>query len=94
MNCGRCGRPIFKAGEVICDFCRKTFVKDATKHAARMNRKKEQEEDLFMNISSPGQDEGDVKTEMRHEHFVDTHDASSVWVDDGAGKKGGSKKRL
>ena len=87
MNCGRCGRPIFKGGAVICDFCRKTVSKDATRHAARLNKKKDEEEGLFMTIAAPGPEE-DVKGDMRQEHFVDTHDASAVWAsDDGQNRK-------
>ena len=90
VNCGRCGRPMYKPGEFICEFCKKTVVKDATRHSARMNRKSEQEEEMFMNLAAPGQDEPDMKEDMRYEHYTDTHDASAVWVDEGA-KKG--KKR-
>ena len=86
-NCGRCGRQIFKLGEVICEFCKKTVSRDASKHAERMNRRKEQEEDLLMNIAAPGKDE-DSKDDMRFEHYVDNHDASAVWAGDDKGRKG------
>ena len=85
MNCGRCGRQIFKAGEVICDFCKKTVVKDATRHANKMNMRKEQEEELFQTMAHPGEEE-DAKKSLRDEHFTDTHDASAVWA------KGDDKK--
>ena len=93
MNCGRCGRPIFKAGEVICEFCRKTVSRDATRHTAQMNRKKDEEEEMFMNIASPGEEE-DVKGDMRYEHFVDTHDASAVWARDDGSRGGDRRRRL
>jgi uncharacterized Zn finger protein (UPF0148 family) len=91
VNCGRCGRPIFKPGEFICEFCRKTVVRDATKHSVRMNRKKEQEEELFQTIATPGKDEPDTVEDMKYEHYTDTHDASAVWAD-GQAKKGKDKK--
>jgi uncharacterized Zn finger protein (UPF0148 family) len=89
MNCGRCGRPVFAKGEIICQFCKKTVSRDATKHATRMNRRKEQEEDLMTTIAAPGNEE-DSKEDMHFQHYVDTHDASSVWADD-PDKKGKRK---
>jgi uncharacterized Zn finger protein (UPF0148 family) len=91
MNCGRCGRPIFKAGEVICEFCRKTVIKDATRHSERMNRRKEQEEEIFQTIAAPGKEEPTTKEDMMYEHYTDTHDASAVWADNDP-KKGKGKK--
>jgi hypothetical protein len=85
MNCGRCGRQMFKPGEVICEFCKKTVTRDASKHAERMNRRKDQEEELFKTIAAPGAEE-DTKDDMHFEHYVDHHDASAVWAD--GGKKG------
>ena len=81
---------MFKGGEVICDFCKKTVSKDATRHSDRMNKRKEQEEEMFMNMASPGEEE-DVKKDLRDEHFADTHDASAVWASDGGPK--GKRKR-
>jgi len=91
MNCGRCGRPLFGKGEVICEFCRKTVVRDATRHAVRMNRKVEEEQEMFMNMAAPGKDEPETKEDMQYQHYVDTHDASAVWAHDDHSKKG--KKR-
>jgi|WetSurMetagenome_2_1015567.scaffolds.fasta_scaffold1533767_2 hypothetical protein len=86
-NCGRCGRQIFKPSEVICDFCKKTLSRDATKHVARMNRTKDQEEEMLMNLATPGKDD-DTKEDMQFEHYVDHHDASAVWADSkGKGQK-------
>lgn len=90
MNCGRCGRPIYD-GKPVCDFCLKMVSKDATRHSAKMNRRQEEQEEMFMNIATPGAEE-DTRKEMSHQHYVDTHDAASVWVDNDA-KKGGSRKR-
>jgi predicted amidophosphoribosyltransferase len=81
-NCGRCGKPIYKPGEAVCDSCRRTISRDASRHANRMNKYKDQEKDLFMNLAFPGKDEEDLKEDMRHQHYVDTYDASAVWVDD------------
>lgn len=85
-NCGRCGRMMFKPGEVICDFCKKTVSRDATRHAERMNRRKDQEEEMLMNLAAPGKDD-ETKEDMSFEHYVDTHDASAVWAGDDKGKK-------
>ncbi|MFH1054692.1 MAG: hypothetical protein V1744_01215 [Candidatus Altiarchaeota archaeon] len=90
-NCGRCGKPMFNPGEAVCESCKKTISRGASKHADRMNRRMDEQAELFMNIAAPGGDE-DVKGDMRHEHYVNTHDASAVWADGGA-KKGGSRKQ-
>jgi len=78
VNCGRCGRPIYEAGQPICKFCRKTMVKGANKKADRMNRRKDMEEDLVAAYSGAGED--------------GEEDAASAWVDEdfdkGKGKKG------
>jgi len=92
-NCGRCGKPVFKPGEAVCDSCRRTIGKDASRHADRMNRRMEQEADLLMNLAFPGGDEEDFKQDMSRQHYVDTHDASAVWVDDDALKGKGKKRR-
>ena len=68
MNCGRCGRPIYEAGQPICKFCKKTMSKGASKKADRMNKKKDQEEEMFANISGPGEEE--------------TEDVSEKWVEE------------
>ena len=86
MNCGRCGKPIFKSGQPVCDFCLKTISKGATRHAERFNRRVEEQEDMLMSIAAPGKDE-DTKKEMGFQHYVETHDASAVWADDGKGKR-------
>lgn len=67
VNCGRCGRPVYD-GQPICKFCRKTINREATKKTNRLNKKKDQEMGMFMNIASPGGDSDE--------------DAASVWVDD------------
>ncbi|MBD3388308.1 MAG: hypothetical protein GF416_04455 [Candidatus Altiarchaeales archaeon] len=93
MNCGRCGKPVFKPGQSVCDSCRRTISKDASRHADRMNWRKDQEEELFMNISQPGKDEyEDQRESMRRQHYVDSHDASAVWADSDSGK-GKRRKR-
>jgi len=82
---------MFKMGEVICDFCKKTISRDATRHSAKMNKRKDEEEDMLMNMASPGKEE-DVKGDLRDEHFANSHDASAVWARDDS-SKGGSKRR-
>jgi hypothetical protein len=91
MNCGRCGRPIYIGTDVICDFCRKTVSRDATRHAAKMNRRKDEEEEMLMNMASPGKEE-DVKGDLKQEHYANQQDASAVWARDDP-SKGGSKRK-
>ena len=71
--------------EVICDFCKKTVSRDATRHANKLNRRKDEEEEMLMNLAAPGKEE-DLKGDMKHEHFIDTHDASAVWARDDSQK--------
>ena len=82
VNCGRCGKPIHKPGVAVCDSCRRTISKDASRHANRMNWRKDQEEDLYLNIAYPGKEEEDLKDDLGYQHYVDTHDATEVWVDE------------
>jgi uncharacterized Zn finger protein (UPF0148 family) len=90
-NCGLCGKPIYHPGKVVCDGCKKASSKAKSRNADRMNWRKDQEQELFMNMSFPGKDEEDVKQDMQYTHYVDTHDASAVWVNDDAGK--GKRRR-
>ena len=90
-NCGLCGKPIYNPGQVVCDGCKKASAKAKSRNAERMNQRKDQEQELFMNMAFPGQSEEDYRDGLRHSHYVDTHDASAVWVDDDSGK--GKRKR-
>jgi hypothetical protein len=89
-NCGLCGRPIYGSADPICDFCKRASARHKNKNAERANRKFEEQAEMLSNIVNPGQDE-DVRTDMRRDHYVDTHDAASVWVDENP--KGKKKRR-
>ncbi|MFH1403898.1 MAG: hypothetical protein ABIH11_06495 [Candidatus Altiarchaeota archaeon] len=92
INCGRCGKPLFKPGLQVCDSCRGVITKDKDRHAKKMENRMEQERSLYENISAPGKD--DEPDDYGREHYLDTHDASSVWVDNNPSRgKGGRRRR-
>ncbi|MFC2163217.1 hypothetical protein ACFLRF_06000 [Candidatus Altiarchaeota archaeon] len=92
QNCGRCGKPVYIPGLFICDSCRKMLSKDKDKHTKRLEDNKEQEVALYQNIADPRSDDdsNDVR-DLKHRHYLDTHDASAVWVDRDVKK--GKKRR-
>jgi uncharacterized Zn finger protein (UPF0148 family) len=89
QNCGRCGKPLYKPGAFICDSCRKVLSKDKTRHARRMEDRVNQEKSLYENITRPGGNE--ESEDLNYEHYLDTHDATAVWVD--RDDKKGRRKR-
>ncbi len=73
VNCGRCGRPIYEAGQPICKFCRKTMSKGNTKKAEKMNKNKDMEEDMVLSYTEAGEDaEEDASSAWVEEDFVES----------------------
>lgn len=78
VNCGRCGRPIYEAGQPICKFCKKTMKRGNTMKAERMNRKKDMEEGMALTYVAGKEQEEE--------------DASSAWVEEDFEKSRGKRR--
>jgi len=92
FNCGRCGKPLYKPGLQVCDNCRKVITHDKNKHAKKEQNRYEQEVSLYQNLTAPGEEEAETIDDKKYQHYMDTHDASAVWVDRDGGKKGKRKR--